>query len=278
MEIINRIPRMVSIGRDLRTEGARIGLVPTGGALHEGHLSLMSRARELCDSVLVSILPDQGVESPAVDLARDAELAFTRGVDFIFAPAAEDMFAQGFSTFVTVEGLSEKLEGAHLPGHFREATTVVNKLLNIVHPQFTFFGRKHAQQLAIVKRMVRELAMDVEIVVCPIVREEDGLALSAANARLSTEERKAAIVLRRALERTRSLYNGGDRDAERLIAAMRSMIEAQPLARIDYAAITDIDRLDARVLVPGDLPTLVSLAVYIGATRLTDNIVLEGEL
>ena len=278
MEIINRIPRMVSIGRDLRTEGARIGLVPTGGALHEGHLSLMSRARELCDSVIVSILPNQDVEKPAVDLARDAELAFTRGVDFIFAPAAENMFAQGFSTSVTVQGLSEKLEGASLPGHYRGVTTAVNKLLNIVHPHFAFFGRKDAQQVVIVKRMLRELAMDVEIVVCPIVREEDGLALSAANARLSTEERKVAIVLRRAVERCRSLYNGGEREAERLIASMRAMIEAEPLARIDYVAITDTDRLDPVEPVPTHSPTLVSLAVYIGATRLTDNIVLNGEL
>jgi pantoate--beta-alanine ligase len=278
MEIINRIPRMASTGRDLRTEGKRIGLVPTGGALHEGHLSLMSRARELCDSVIVSILPDQDVEKPAVDLARDAELAFTRGVDFIFAPAAEDMFAQGFSTSVTVQGLSEKLEGASLPGHYRGVTTAVNKLLNIVNPHFAFLDRKDAQRAILVKRMVRELAMDVEIVVCPIVREEDGLALSAANARLSTEERKAAIVLRRALERCQSLYNGGEREAERLIASMRPMIEAEPLARIDYVAITDTDRLDPADVIPADSPTLVSLAVYIGSTRLTDNIVLNGEL
>jgi pantoate--beta-alanine ligase len=238
----------------------------------------MSRARELCDSVIVSIISDQGGERPAADIARDAELAFTRGADFIFAPAAEDMFAKGSSTYVIVEGIGDKLEGASLPGHFRDATTVVNKLINIVHPQFAFLGRKDAQQAIIVKRMVRELAMDVEIVVCPIVREEDGLALSAANAGLSTEERKAAIVLRRALERCQSLYNGGAREAQRLIGSMRSIIEAEPLARIDYVAITDDERLEFLDLVPGDKPTLVSLAVYIGTTRLRDNIVLDGAL
>ena len=278
MEIVNRIPRMVSIGRELRVGGKRIGLVPTSGGLHEGHLSLMSRARELCDSVIVSILPDQGLEESVVDLARDAELAFTRGVDLIFAPTPEDMFPRGFSTFVTVEGLSERLEGASLPGNFRDSTTVANKLINIVHPHFAILGRKNAQQVVIVKRMTRELAIDVEIVVCPIVREEDGLALSAANARLSTDERKAAIVLRRALERGRSLYIGGERDAVRVIGAMRSMIEAESLARVDYLAITDTDWLDPVVSITGENTTLVSLAVYIGATRLTDNIVLDGDL
>jgi pantoate--beta-alanine ligase len=278
MEIINRIPRMVSTVRELRAEGQRIGLVPTRGALHEGHLSLMGRARDLCDTVLVSILADQGNGAPALDLVRDTELAFTRGVDFIFAPTWEDMLATGHSTFVTVDGLTDKMEGATLPGHFRGVTTLVNKLLNIARPHFVFLGRKDAQQAILVKRMIRELAMDVEAVVCATVREEDGLALSSMNVRLSTEERKAAIVLRRALERCQSLYNGGEREAGRLIASMRSMIEAEPLARIEYVGITETDRLDPIETVPATSPALVSLAVYIGATRLTDNIVLNGEL
>ncbi|HXF38308.1 MAG TPA: pantoate--beta-alanine ligase [Blastocatellia bacterium] len=282
MEIINRIPRMMSVARELRAKTNRIGLVPTRGSLHEGHLSLMSRARELCDSVIVAIYVDSNISddgaTPVTDLPRDAELAFTRGVDFIFAPSAEDMFPAGFSTFVSVEGFSQKLEGANRPGYFRGTTTAVNKLLNIAQPHFAFFGRKEAQRIIIIRRMIGELGIDVEIVVCPTVREEDGLALSSSNANLSTEERKAAIVLRRALERCRSLATGGERDAARLIASMRSQIEAEPLARIDYVAITDAQHLDPIDVVPAASPSLVSLAVYIGATRLTDNIVLNGEL
>jgi len=213
-----------------------------------------------------------------LNLARDAELAFTRGVDLIFAPAPNDMFPEAFLTCVTVDGLSEKLEGAGRPGYLSGATTAVNKLLNIVHPHFVLFGRTNAQQVVAVRRMIRELAIDVEIVVCPTVREEDGLALSSNNIGLSTEGRKAAIVLRRALERCRSLSNAGERDAARLIGSMRSVIEAEPLARMDYIAVTDIDRLDPVEVIPASGPILVSLAVYIGATRLTDNIVLNGEL
>jgi pantoate--beta-alanine ligase len=285
MEIINRIPRMISIARDLRGKGKRIGFVPTMGSLHEGHLSLMGRAREMCDTVVASVFvnpaqfgPNEDFDKYPRDLARDAELAFTRGVDFIFAPAPDDMYPAGFSTYVIVEGLSEKLEGASRPGHFRGVTTVVNKLFNIIHPSFAFFGRKDAQQVILIKRMVRELAMDVEVVVGPTVREEDGLALSSRNVYLSTEERRAAIVLRKALERARTLYNGGDRDSARIVLSIRSLIEAEPVARIDYIAITDTDRLEPVEIIPSTEPTLISLAVFIGNTRLIDNIVLNGDL
>jgi pantoate--beta-alanine ligase len=282
MEIINRIPRMTSIGRDLRSQGKRIGLVPTNGSLHEGHLSLTTRAHELCDTVVISIVPAQsaveGSENPPANLARDAELAFTRGVDFIFAPAANDVFPERFLTRVTVEGLSEKLEGVGRPGYLAGVTTAVAKMLNIVHPHFVLLGRKNAQQVVAVKRMVRELAIDVEIVVCPTVREEDGLAVASNNASLSTEARKAAIVLRRALERCRSLSNSSERDAARLIGSMRAMLEAEPLARIDYIAISDTKQLNDLDVISSDSPALVSIAAYIGDTRLTDNIVLNGEL
>jgi pantoate--beta-alanine ligase len=285
MEIINRIPRMMSVARDMRAEGSRVSLVPTMGALHEGHLSLMTRAREMCDIVVASVFVNPAQFGPAEDfqryprdLARDAELAFAKGVDFIFAPSPEDMYPKDFVTYIAVEGLSEKLEGASRPGHFRGVTTVVNKLFNIVQPNFAFFGRKDAQQVIIIKRLVRDLAMDVEIVVGPIVREEDGLALASRNVYLSTDERQAATVLRRALEKARTLYNGGERDAERLLAAIYAVVEAEPLARLDYVAITDTKRLDAVAAISSDEPTLISMAVFFGKTRLIDNIVLNGEL
>jgi pantoate--beta-alanine ligase len=285
MEIINRIPRMISVARELRAEGRRIGFVPTMGALHEGHLSLMSLARDMCDKVIVSVFvnpaqfsPTEDFERYPRDLARDAELAFTRGVDLIFAPSPEDMYPPGFSTYVIVEGLSEKFEGASRPGHFRGVTTVVNKLFNIVQPHFAFFGRKDAQQVIVIKRMVRELSIDTEIVVGPTVREEDGLALSSRNVYLSPEQRKAATALRRALERVRTSYNGGERDSAKLLASMRNIIEAEPQARIDYLAITGINNLNPVEIIPADRPILVSLAVFFGQTRLIDNIVLNGDL
>ena len=285
MEIIKRIPRMMSVARDMRAEGSRVGLVPTMGALHEGHLSLVTRAREMCDIVVASVFVNPAQFGPAEDydryprdLARDAELAFAKGVDFIFAPAPDDMYPKDFVTYATVEGLSERLEGASRPGHFRGVTTVVNKLFNVVQPNFAFFGRKDAQQAIIIKRMVRDLSMDVEVVVGPIVREEDGLALSSRNVYLSPAERQAAPVLRRALEKARTLYNGGENDAGRLLSAIRATVEAEPLARLDYAAITDTRRLDPVAAVPGDGPTLISMAVFFGKTRLIDNIVLNGEL
>jgi pantoate--beta-alanine ligase len=285
MEIINRVQRMMSVARDLRAQGRTIGLVPTMGALHEGHLSLMDQARELSDVIITSVFVNPAQFSAGEDLnryprdlARDAELAFTRSVDYIFAPSPDDMYPNGFTTYVVVEGLSDTLEGASRPGHFRGVTTVVNKLFNIIHPNFAFFGRKDAQQVILVKRMVRDLAMDIEIIVSPIVREEDGLALSSRNVYLSADERKAAIVLRRALEKCRQSYQGGERDTSRLKSAMKIIVEAEPLARLDYVAITDTNTLNPVESIPFVRPTLVSMAVFIGDTRLIDNIVLNGEL
>jgi pantoate--beta-alanine ligase len=285
MEIINRVLRMSTVARDIRATGKTIGFVPTMGALHEGHLSLMTRAREMCDVLIASVFvnptqfgANEDLSRYPRDLARDAELAFTKGVDYIFAPTLDDMYPNGFATYVIVEGLSEKLEGASRPGHFRGVTTVVNKLFNIVQPHFAFFGRKDAQQVIVIKRMVKDLAMSAEIVVGVTVREEDGLALSSRNVYLSSEERKAATVMRRALEKCRQMFNGGERDCGRLVSAMKAIVEAEPLARLDYLAITDINNLEQLATVPHISPTLVSGAVFIGKTRLIDNIILNGEI
>src|SRR5438128_3253583 len=203
MEIINRRKRMMSVARKLRREENRtIGFVPTMGALHEGHLSLIHEARAMCDVVVVSVFVNPAQFGPAEDfssyprdLPRDAALLAEYNVDYVFAPAVEEMYPPGFSTYITVEGLTDKLEGAARPGHFRGVTTVVAILLNIVRPDFAFFGQKDAQQAALIKRLVRDLAFDTEVVVLPVVREDSGLAMSSRNEYLNSDERRAAIGL-----------------------------------------------------------------------------------
>jgi pantoate--beta-alanine ligase len=285
MEIVKRIPQMKSLARKLRAEGKKIGFVPTMGALHAGHLSLMQRARQMSDAVVVSIFinpiqfgPNEDFEKYPRNLASDAELCATRGVDYIFAPLIDEIYPEDFATYVVVEGLSDKLCGASREGHFRGVTTVVSKLLNIVYPHFAFFGRKDAQQAIIVKRMVRDLSMDSEIVVGPTVREEDGLALSSRNAYLTPSEREAATVLHRALEKAQVLYGSGVRETDTILAAMEGIIAAEPLARVDYIAIADTHELEPVPVITDDQPVLIALAVYIGKTRLIDNVVLNGEI
>src|SRR5205823_931525 len=242
MEIINRRKRMMSIARKLRREENRtIGFVPTMGALHEGHLSLIHEARALCDVVVVSVFvnptqfrPSEDFNAYPRDLTRDAGLLAEYNADYVFAPTVEEIYPTGFSTYVTVEGLTDKLEGAARPGHFRGVTTVVSVLLNIVRPHFTFFGQKDAQQAVIIKHLVRDLAFNTEVVVVPTVREESGLAMSSRNAYLSPEEHRAAGVLNRALLKTRAAYEDGEDSAARLIEIVRNTIEKEPMARIDY--------------------------------------------
>jgi len=284
MEIINRRKRMMSVARRLRREEHRnIGLVPTMGALHEGHLSLIHEARALCDVVVVSVFvnptqfgPNEDFASYPRDLTRDSALLAEYNVDYVFAPTSEEIYPAGFSTYVTVDELSNKLEGAARPGHFRGVSTVVAILLNIVRPNFAFFGQKDAQQSIVIKQMVRDLSFDAEIVVLPIVREESGLAMSSRNAYLDDEERHAAVVLNRALSQARSAFDGGEQSASRLVEMVRSTIEKEPLARIDYVSLNDaetlakLDKLDER-------PALLSLAVFFGKTRLLDNIVLGSQ-
>src|SRR3954470_15729250 len=269
MEIINRRKRMMSVARRLRREENRtIGLVPTMGALHEGHLSLIHGARALCDVVVVSVFvnptqfgPNEDFASYPRDLTRDSALLAEYNVDYVFAPTSEEIYPQGFATFVSVDGLSDKLEGAARPGHFRGVSTVVAILLNIVRPNFAFFGQKDAQQAIIIKQMVRDLALDAEIVVLPIVREQSGLAMSSRNAYLEDEERRAAAVLNRALALGKLEYEQGERNASRLIDTVRSTIEKEALARIDYVSLNDAETL-AKIDKIDERPALLSLAVF----------------
>jgi len=281
METITSRQGMMSVAREIRREGNRtIGFVPTMGALHAGHLSLVQAARARCDVVVVSVFvnpaqfgPKEDFAAYPRDLTHDSALLAESSVDYVFAPTVEDMYPKGFSTYVTVEGLSEGLEGAARPGHFRGVTTVVALLLNIVRPDFAFFGQKDAQQAIVIRQMVRDLAFDSAVVVLPTARAESGLALSSRNDYLDEKERNAATVLYRGLSCAAAEYDNGERNAERLIAAVKSTIEEEPLARIDYVSISDAETL-ANLNELGDRPALISMAAFIGKTRLIDNVVL----
>jgi pantoate--beta-alanine ligase len=283
MEIINRRQRMASVARKVRREQDKtIGLVPTMGALHDGHLSLVREARRMCDVVVVSVFvnptqfgPGEDFEHYPRDLTKDAAMLTDYNVDFIFAPTREEIYPKGFATYVTVEGLSEQLEGASRPGHFRGVATVVTILLNTVRPDFAYFGQKDAQHTLIVKRLVKDLALDTEIVVLPIVREDSGLALSSRNAYLSEDERQAAKILYRSLERAKAAYKDGERNAQRLAGIVRATIETEPSARLDYISVTDAESME-KLDKMDDRPVLVAVAVKFGQVRLIDNIVLNG--
>ena len=281
MEIITRAARMHSVACKFAAEEKPIGFVPTMGALHEGHLSLVREARRMSDAVIVSIFvnptqfrPGEDFDSYPRDLARDADLLTPIDVDYIFAPSPDEIYPKGFSTWVTVEGLSDKLEGAARPGHFRGVATELSILFNVIHPKFVFMGQKDAQQTVIAKKLARDLHLPVEIVVLPTVREADGLAISSRNQYLAPEERRAATVLHRTLTRAEELFADGERNAARLIRAMQKEIAREPLARADYIAITDSERLD-HLEDLSQRSALVSLAVFVGTTRLIDNVILD---
>ena len=282
MEIITRRKRMVSVTRKARREqDVTIGLVPTMGALHEGHLSLVREARRLCDVVVVSIFvnpmqfgPQEDFSHYPHDFTRDTALLTDAHVDYIFAPTNEEVYQPGFATYITVEGLSNRLEGASRPGHFRGVATVVTILLNIVRPDFAFFGQKDAQQTIVIKRLARDLALDTEIVVRPTLREPDGLALSSRNIYLNPAERQAAPLLYNALKQARARYVSGERIASRLIEATRAIIAAEPLARLDYISLNDAETLEPLDMIEDERAVLLSLAVKFGNTRLIDNTVL----
>jgi pantoate--beta-alanine ligase len=279
LKILTTIGDMRAASRAARGAGKRLGLVPTMGALHEGHLSLVRAAREASDVVAASIFVNPTQFGPNEDLAkyprsfeRDCELLEREGVEFVFAPSVEEMYPAGAITWVTVEGLSEKLDGRSRPGHFRGVATIVAKLFHVVGPDVALFGQKDAAQVAIVRHMVRDLNLPVEIVVCPIVREPDGLAMSSRNAYLDRERRKRAPVLHRALMRVKKLAEGGERKAELLIEAGREEIDRESWVTVDYFEIVDPDTLDPVADVSRG--ALVAVAAYVGTTRLIDNVVL----
>ena len=282
MEIINRRQRMSSVARKIRREQDRtVGLVPTMGALHEGHLSLVREARRMCDVVVVSVFvnpaqfgPGEDFEHYPRDLTKDTALLTDYNVDYIFAPPVEEIYPKGFATYVNVEGLSEQLEGASRPGHFRGVSTVVTVLLNTIRPDFAFFGQKDAQQALVIRRLVKDLAFDTEIVILPIVREDSGLAISSRNLYLTTDEQKSATVLHKALVQAKQAFKDGERNASRIADLIRQTVESEPRARLDYVTIADADTLEKLDRVD-DRPTLIALAAYVGKTRLIDNTILN---
>ena len=256
-----------------------VGLVPTMGYLHEGHLSLVRRARADSDCVTVSIFvnptqfgPQEDLSKYPRDLERDLGLLEPLGVDLVWMPTVEVMYPPGYQTWVEVETVTRPLEGAMRPGHFRGVTTVVAKLFTAVQPHKAYFGQKDAQQAAVIRQMTRDLNFPIEIVVCPIVREPDGLAMSSRNVYLNSEERNAATVLYRALNAAKNQYEGGERDAEKLRQIMREVIAGEPLAQMQYVSCADYDTLQELETVTGK--ALLSMAVYLGKTRLIDNFVL----
>jgi pantoate--beta-alanine ligase len=256
-----------------------VGLVPTMGFLHEGHISLVQRARAECSSVVVSIFvnptqfgPNEDLAKYPRDLPRDLARLESAGTDLVWTPTPEVMYPAGYQTWVEVDGLTRVLEGEVRPGHFRGVTTVVAKLFNTTQPDKAYFGQKDAQQAAVIRQMVRDLNFPIDIVVCPIMREADGLAMSSRNVYLNPEERRAATVLSRALRLANAAYEAGERDAEYLRRVMCETINAEPLARLQYVSCADYDTLKELDTVTGK--TLLSMAVYLGKTRLIDNLVI----
>ena len=275
MLIYGQIKQVREAVKEWKREGKSVGFVPTMGYLHEGHKSLIDAARRENDKVVVSIFvnpmqfgPTEDLDSYPRDLNRDAKLCEDAGVDIIFHPEADEMYADGFCSYVDMNGLTTELCGKTRPIHFRGVQTVVLKLFHIVTPDRAYFGQKDAQQLAVIKRMVKDLNVDTEIIGCPIIREEDGLAKSSRNTYLSDEERKAALCLSRSVKLGQEIIHAGI-SAEELLGKMRAVIEAEPLAKIDYVSM--VDALTMQPVEKADHNVLVAMAVYIGKTRLIDN-------
>lgn len=281
MEVFYTVEQVRAATTGARRAGKKIGFVPTMGALHEGHMALIRRARAECDYVIVSIFVNPTQFGPSEDfdryprtLSQDLEMCRGANVDSVFAPSVSEMYQPGFDSWVEVKGfITETLEGEFRPGHFRGVTTVCAKLFNITAPDYAYFGMKDYQQLKVVQKMVRDLNMPIEIVPCETVREPDGLAMSSRNSYLSAEERKAALVLYRSLQRAHEVLLTGERNARVIENSAREVIEQEPLARIDYVAVRDAETLEPIEYL--EKPSVLLLAVRIGTTRLIDNTMLS---
>ena len=278
MQIVHTQEEVRQAVRQWRSEGLSVGLVPTMGYLHEGHQSLIKKSVEDNDRTVVSVFVNpmqfgagEDLESYPRDMEKDAALCEETGADIVFNPTPEEMYPEGFCTYVDMNGLTTNLCGKTRPTHFRGVMTVVSKLFNMTTPDRAYFGWKDAQQLCVVKRMARDLSMGLEIVGCPIIREEDGLAKSSRNTYLNDEERKAALILSKTLALGKKMLDEGERNPEVLLSAMKKNIETEPLARIDYVQAVDLDRVEDVKEIKGEV--LVAMAVYIGKTRLIDNFV-----
>lgn len=280
MKIVKTIEEVRNITSQWRAEGMSVGLVPTMGFLHEGHKSLIDRAVSENDRVVVSDFvnptqfgPSEDLEAYPRDINRDAELCEKAGAALIFNPEPSEMYYDDCEAYVNINSLSDELCGKSRPIHFKGVCTVVSKLFNIVKPDRAYFGQKDAQQLAIIKRMVRDLNFDVQIVGCPIIREADGLAKSSRNTYLSSEERKAALILSKAVKLGEDMAKSGENDAEKIVSKMKELINTEPMARIDY--VEAVDAISIKPVKKMDGAVLVAMAVYIGKTRLIDNFIFE---
>jgi len=281
MKIISSATEMTSLSKEARRDGKRVGFVPTMGALHPGHISLVRAAREQTDIVVTSIFVNPTQFGPTEDFSKyprtfekDSAMLAAEKTDYIFSPSVEEMYPKDATTWVDVEGPSEKLDGRSRPGHFRGVTTVVSKLFNIVQPDLAFFGQKDAAQVAVIRKMARDLNFPVQIVVCPIVRESDGLAMSSRNAYLTPEQRKQALVLSRALQQVEKRVVQGDTAADILIVTGKQTMAEEPSVRLDYFEIVNPDTLDPVTDVSQG--ALLAVAAHVGTTRLIDNLLLPA--
>lgn len=282
MKVVGTIKEVRNLVKEWKKNGESVGFVPTMGYLHEGHGSLITKARENNDKVVVSIFvnplqfgPSEDLESYPRDLEKDSKFCESLGADLIFHPEPEEMYHDDFSSYVDMSVLTEELCGLSRPVHFRGVCTVVSKLFNIVQPDNAYFGEKDAQRLAIIKHMVQDLNMDVNVVGCPIVREEDGLAKSSRNTYLSPEERKARLILSKTIELGKKLIADGEKDADVLVAKMKANVETEPMAKIDYVKAVNGLTMQRRKEIKA--PMLIAMAVYIGKTRLIDNMIISED-